>query len=237
MARRYQDFPYWTSFISREHMKNIQVNKLFKAFDKLQYIHGDKNLFSVYGAGCINHPKVFLLFMNPTGRNVSCDKKRVWIRAPRLWTKNIWKLLTALWMISKKTFEQIQKLKPQERTEIFSLEVYQELANNNVYISNLAKCTQTDARPLKDNVFKEYLDLIYQEISCVQPQYIISFGNQVSSILLDQKITVSGYTKDKHEILTINKQTYQVYPSFYPVGQGMRNMPQAIERILHILKY
>lgn len=139
-------------------------------------------------------------------------------------------------MISKKTFEQIQQFKPQERTEAFSLEVYQELANNKVYISNLAKCTQADARPLKDKVFKDYLELIYQEIEEVQPEYVISFGNQVSSILLNKKITVSTYAKDDHKILNIKKQTYKVYPTFYPVGQGMRNMPQSIARIQYILQ-
>ena len=55
-----------------ENMKDLQLPQLFDAFDKLQQIHGDKNLLSVYGAGCIKQPKLFLLFMNPTGRNVSC---------------------------------------------------------------------------------------------------------------------------------------------------------------------
>jgi hypothetical protein len=47
-------------------MKDIQLTHLFDAFDKLQHIHGDKKLFSVYGAGCKKKPKLFLLFMNPT---------------------------------------------------------------------------------------------------------------------------------------------------------------------------
>ncbi|MCX6825081.1 MAG: hypothetical protein NTY80_02540 [candidate division SR1 bacterium] len=217
-------------------MKELQVTKLFKEFDKLQSTHGDKKLLSVYGAGCKKRPKLFLLFMNPTGRNVSCIKGRQGIRAPRLGTKNIRKILFAIGTISKKTFEHIQKLKPNERTEKFSLEIYQEIAESNVYISNLAKCTQTDARPLKDSVFKEYLDLIYEEINEAQPEHIVSFGNQVSSIILSKKITVSGYIKDKHEILQVRKKSYKVYPTFYPVGLGMRNMPKAIERIKNILK-
>jgi len=55
-------------------MKDIQLTQLFKAFDILQQIHGDKKLLSVYGAGCIQRPKIFLLFMNPTGKNISCIK-------------------------------------------------------------------------------------------------------------------------------------------------------------------
>ena len=216
-------------------MKDIQLTHLFPAFQHLQHIHGDKKLFPVYGAWCTKRPKLFLLFMNPTGRNISCTNEWKWLRAPRLGTKNIWKLLTSLWTISKETFDHIQKLKPTERTESFSLKVYQEIASNGVYISNLAKCTQTDARPLKDSVFKEYLDLIYEEIDHIKPQHIISFGNQVSSIVLNKKVTVSSYIKNNHEPLHIKKNNYKVYPTFYPVGQGMRNLPKAITKVQYIL--
>ena len=216
-------------------MQDIQIPKLFPAFDKLQHIHGDSNLLSVYGAGCKKNPKLFLLFMNPTGRNVSCIPWWKWLRAPRLWTKNIWKLLSALWAISPTSYEHIQKLKPQERTEQFSLDLYTEIANNGIYISNLAKCTQTDARPLPDSVFKEYLSLIYDEIDYIKPQHIVTFGNQVSSIVLNKKITVSAYQDDNYEELTIKKQLYKIYPTYYPVGQWMRNLPNAIARIQKIL--
>lgn len=216
-------------------MKDIQLTKLFAAYDKLQDIHWDKTLLSVYGAGQLKRPKLFLLFMNPTWRNVSCIPWWKWIHAPRLWTKNIRKLLAAIWSISKTTFEHIQKMRPNNRTEQFSLEVYKEIADNNTYISNLAKCTQTDARPLPDGIFKEYLDLICEEIDEIKPQHIITFGNQVSSILLDKKVMVSEYTKNDHELLTVKNDSYNVYPTFYPVGQGMKNMPKAIQRIQDIL--
>lgn len=216
-------------------MKDIQLSHLFDAFDMLQDIHGDRTLHPVYGAGCTKHPKMFLLFMNPTGKNVSCSKEWKWLRAPRLGTKNIWKLLYSIWSISKNTFDHIQSLTAKQRTEEFSLSVYKELADNGFYISNLAKCTQTDARPLKDKVFKEYLDLIYQEIEDIQPQHIISFGNQVSSIVLGKKVTVSSYMKDDHDVLKIKKNSYKVYPTFYPVGQGMRNLPNAIARVQYII--
>lgn len=216
-------------------MKDIQLIHLFAAFDVLQDIHWDRKLNPVYGAGCTKHPKIFLLFMNPTGKNVSCNKEWKWLRAPRLGTKNIWKLLMAIWAISKHTFEHIQSLTAKQRTEKFSLSVYKELAKNSFYISNLAKCTQTDARPLKDKVFKEYLDLIYQEIEAIQPQHIISFGNQVSSIVLDKKVTVGSYVRDDHETLKIKNHIYKIYPTFYPVGQGMRNLPKAIKKIQYII--
>jgi hypothetical protein len=57
----------------------------------------------------------------------------------------------------------------------------------------------------------------------------------VSSILLWKNIKVSDYVGDKYETLIIGKKKYKVYPTFYPVGQGTRNMPLAIERIKKII--
>ncbi|KKP29559.1 MAG: phage SPO1 DNA polymerase-related protein [Parcubacteria group bacterium GW2011_GWA2_31_28] len=69
----------------------MQVTSLFEEFDKLQSIHGDKDLDSIYGCGEINNPSLCLVFMNPTARNVSSDKKWNCLKAPWIGTKNIWK--------------------------------------------------------------------------------------------------------------------------------------------------
>ena len=50
-------------------MKNI-INQ----YNKLQDIYGSKNLNSVYGFGKEHNPKVALVFMNPTKRNIATDK-------------------------------------------------------------------------------------------------------------------------------------------------------------------
>ncbi len=174
--------------------------------------------------------------MNPTGKNNSADPQWKGIHAPRLWTKNVWKIFFAANIISKETFDTIQSMKPRDRTPEFSKKLYQEIADKKVYITNLAKCTQVDARPLHDKVFKEYLKYTLQEIQEINPKKIIAFGNQVSSILLGRPIKVSEYKKDEHEELIIDGKKFRVYPTFYPVGQGMRNMPAAIERIVYVMK-
>jgi len=46
----------------------MQVTSLFEEFDKLQSIHGDKDLDSIYGCGEINNPSLCLVFMNPTAK-------------------------------------------------------------------------------------------------------------------------------------------------------------------------
>lgn len=212
----------------------MQVEKIKKDIDKLQSLYGDCSLASIYGAGCIKNPKVMFIFMNPTGKNVSAYPTWKGLRAPWLGTKNVWNIFYNLGFISKNNFQKVRDLKPTQWTEKFSFEIYSELSKNKVYITNLAKCTQIDARPLKDKIFRNYLDIIFEEVLSIDPKFIISFGNQVSSILLGKKILVGSY-KNSNEILNIKGKKFKIYPVHYPVGQGMRNMPLAIKRIKSIL--
>lgn len=213
----------------------LQLQKLFEKFDNLQKKFWDQRLNSIYGAWCTKKPDLFLIFMNPTGKNIASDKNRSWLQAPRLGTKNIWKLFSKIGLISESIFDKIYWMKTIDRKPDFCLDIYTWLAKDKIYITNLAKCTQMDARHLHDNVFKEYLELIYQEIEIINPRKIICFGNQVSSILLGKNIKVSDYQKYEYEKLKIKNKTYKIYPSFYPVWQGMRNMDKAIMRIKNII--
>lgn len=214
----------------------MQLKVLQKRIDDLHKLHGHSSLKPISGAGCIKNPKVMFVFMNPTGRNVSSCPKWRGLRAPWIGTKNVWRLFYELGILPKHYFQKIQKLKSEEWTTDFATEVYKEIAKKKVYITNLAKCTQVDARPLKDNVFKNYLDVMSEEILLINPKFIFTFGNQVSSILLTEPISVSKYKGRQKEILEIRKKKFSVYPVYYPVGQGQRNLPLAIKRIKGIIK-
>jgi len=73
------------------------------------------------------------------------------------------------------------------------------------------------------------------EINSVNPKNIITFGNQVSSVLLDKNIKVSEYRK-KYDLIDVNGSKVKVFPVYYPVGQGMRNIKKAKEDIDWIRK-
>ncbi len=213
----------------------MQLTKLHPHFDRLQQQYGDKSLSAIYWAGCIEKPKVCFVFMNPTGRNVSAQPEWEGIRAPWLGFKQVWKLFFELDLISKELYLQTQG-SAIGRTPDFVEKLFGELANKRVYVTNLAKCTQADAAALRNNVFREYLELMHQEIEMLQPENIITFGNQVTSILADKNVSVSNYENiDQHEKLIIGNQTYKIYPCRYPVGMGYRNKDKAMERIRSIL--
>lgn len=124
-------------------------------------------------------------------------------------------------------------MKSGDWTEEFCVEVYKEVKNNNLYITNLAKCTQEDARSLPDAVFKEYRDLFLEEMDIVKPNKIILFGNQISSIILNKKISMSEVRKTKMQLKTKNN-LFDCYCVYYPVGNGFFNTPKAIEDVKYI---
>lgn len=212
----------------------MKIENLKKEYDKLQLKYGVKELDPIYNGGCENNPDICFVFMNPTGRNVASLKTWTGRKSPWIGTKNIWKLFKEVGLLSENIYKDIQSKKPKDWDYEFSDYVYEELTNNKIFITNLGKCTQIDARPLSDEVLKKYLELLFKEIDIIKPKVIITFGNQVSSIVLNKKISVSENRKVCHE-LVVGKNKYKVYPVYYPVGNGIFNIDKSIEDIKWII--
>lgn len=212
----------------------MQISDLVEEYDKLQMKYGAIELDSIYNGGCCLKPDICFVFMNPTGRNIASSKSWKGRKSPWIGTKNIWKLFYSVGLLSDETYKDILRRKPKEWDYEFSDYVYNEVEKNKVFITNLGKCTQIDARPLSDEVLGKYLDLLLKEIDIIKPKVIITFGNQVSSIVLNKKISVSENRKTYHEI-EVNNAMYRVYPVYYPVGNGIFNIDKAIEDIKWII--
>ena len=211
------------------------MKNLIKQYDELQDTYGSKELNSVYGCGEDCNPRVALVFMNPTKRNIATDKSWEGLRAQWLGTKQIWEFLSKCELFSSNINEEIKSKKPKDWTPEFCKYVYSEVKKQKLWITNLAKCTQDDARPLSDSIFIQYKDLLKEELKLVNPQKIFFFGNQVSSIMLEQSISVST-ARQKKFLLEINGKEFESYALFYPVGNGRFNQHKAIEDIKEILK-
>ncbi len=212
----------------------MNIKDLNVEYDKLQLEYGEPTLSSIYNGGCEKNPDVCFVFMNPTGKNIASTREWKGRRSPWIGTKNIWKLFYRIGIIDRDLFDNIQSKKACEWTEEFADLVYKEIENKKVFITNLGKCTQIDARPLPDRVLKEYLELLYKEIEIINPKKIIVFGNQVSSIFLNKKICVKSVRRQEFK-MKIGDKEYPVYSVFYPIGNGMRNIDLAVEDLNYIL--
>lgn len=211
----------------------MKLEDLKVKYDRLQKKYGAKELDSIYNGGCTENPDICFVFMNPTGRNIASSKEWKGIKSPWIGTKNIWDLFYRLDLMNEKIYKTIKTIKSSEWTEQFAEEVYEDVKKHKYFITNLGKCTQVDARVLPNSVYEEYLDLLKQEIEIINPKTIVLFGNQVSSIVLNQKISVSKCRKQlfKQEI---NGKEYNCYSVYYPVGNGRFNIDKAIEDIKYI---
>lgn len=207
--------------------------ELIRQFDCLQEKFGSHNRHSVYGGGCDKNPKLCLVFINPTARNIATNREWKGIRCQWLGTKQVWNFLTSAGLFDEHLNSQIQSMKPKDWTFDFCEKIYKEVENQKIYITNLAKCTQDDARELSDEVFRNYLELFFEEMKLVNPQKIILFGNQISSIILGKKVSVSQCRK-KCEKLNIGRNSFDCFPVYYPVGNGRFNAPKAVEDLIYI---
>lgn len=210
-------------------MENIN-----REYDRLQCKYGSSELTAVYGGGDMNSPRVALVFMNPTRRNVATSIDWTGIKAQWLGTKQIWEFLYKCGLFSEDLMLDIKSKKPIDWTEDYCSKVYQEVSKNRVWITNLAKCSQDDARPLPDEVFMQYRDLLLDELKIVNPEKILLFGNQVSSIVLGEDISVSQARRHRYD-LDIDGKSYECYAVYYPVGNGRFNQDKAVEDIVDIL--
>lgn len=214
----------------------MKLEDLNKYYDKLQKKYGAKELDSIYNGGCINNPDICFVFMNPTGRNIASLKSWKGLKSPFIGAKSIWDLFYSLNLIDEHIYKKIKEIKGTEWTEDFANIVYDDVKKHKYFITNLGKCTQVDARVLKDSVFLEYLEYLKKEFNIVKPKVIILFGNQVSSIVLNEKISVSQVRK-KCFIKNINGEDYKFYSVYYPIGNGRFNIDKSIEDIKWIIEH
>ena len=210
------------------------LEELNKEYDKLQLKYGASELDSIYNGGCDKHPDICFVFMNPTGRNIASSKTWKGLKSPWIGTKNIWDLFYSVGLLDENIYDKIKSIKGKEWTEEFAEHVYDNVKKHKYFITNLGKCTQLDARELPDYVFEKYLYLLEKEFEIIKPKVIILFGNQVSSIVLNQKISVSQCRKKKF-IKKIGNNEYKCYSVYYPVGNGRFNIDKSIEDIKWII--
>ena len=207
------------------------LEELEKKYAKLQKKYGDPSLDSITFGGCLDNPDVCFVFMNPTARNITASKSWKGIKSPWVGTKNVWNLFNKIGVVDDMLYQKIKAIKGKEWTYDFAEEVYEQVRKNKFYITNLAKCTQLDARELPDSIFKDYLSLFMKEMEIVNPKVIILFGNLVSSIVLGEKISVSNVRKKEFLL----KDKFKCYSVYYPVGNGAFNVDKSIEDILYII--
>ncbi len=210
--------------------EKMNLAELNEKYDEMQLIYGDPGLRSVFYGGCMENPDICFVFMNPTGKNIASCPDWTGMRAPWIGTKNIWDLFVAIGKFDEEIYREIKSRKPKDWTSEFADRVYSEITQNKIYLTNLGKCTQTDAAMIPNRIFSEYSALLEREIEIIAPKAVVLFGNQVSTVFLKQNISVSQCRRKQFD-KEIGGKVFRCFPVFYPVGNGRANIGKSIEDI------
>lgn len=141
--------------------------------------------------------------MNSTSKNIVFEPSWNGIRSPWIGTKNIWNLFVATNLFDVDIYNEIKSKKANEWDKEFAEKIYDEMKRNKMFITNLGKCTQIDARPIQNSVYEKYLNLLEKEIETVIPKVIILFGNQVSIVFLKEKNQFHYVEKNLQKLLMV----------------------------------
>lgn len=216
------------------------LQQLYTTFDACKRCKTQKNpLKHILGGGKTKNPRFLFLFINPTHKNISSYSNYEGSRRyPFIGVRHFYKLLSSAGFVDKIIIGNIYnngwKTEDEKRIE-------NSLIKNDVYLTNLVKCTQPHPEnPTKDIIIQD-LPLLYKEIDIVKPTYIVTFGKLTYQTLTNQDIRLKDkleevkkgtYQPDKS--LNIINETYPILPCYFPVGRG--NPPKALQILSYIKK-
>ncbi|MCK4967858.1 MAG: hypothetical protein KAS12_02280 [Candidatus Aenigmarchaeota archaeon] len=214
--------------------------EVYKKFDNCKRCKRSINpLKHILGGGKFKRPQFLFLFINPTHSNIASHQdyqgKR---RFPFIGVRHFYRLLSMAGFMDKAIIEKIYKRKWQTNDENI---IEQSLIKNNVYITNLIKCTQSNPDNPKKQIINDDFSLIQEEIKIVSPKYIVTFGNLVFKAITNRSIVL----KDCLKAMKVNKyqpfksiailgKKYNVLPCYFPIGRG--NPKKAVEILTYIKK-
>jgi len=214
-----------------------ELLKIYKEFDNCQRCKKENNPLShILGGGKFIKPRFLFLFINPTHLNISSHKNyQGQRRYPFIGVRYFYRLLSKAGFVDKKLVDNIYKRGWQIEDEY---RIEQSLTENEVYITNLVKCTQLHPDNPTKVIIEENLPLLKEEINIVSPRYLVAFGKLVFKVLTNEDILlkeclkrIKDDTYHPFQSIDILGKQYDVLPCYFPIGRGRPR------QALQILKY
>ena len=180
-------------------------------------------LVSIYGGGAYKQPKLALVFMNPTSRNLS--SRSLWLgpRFPFVGVYRIWHLLATCDLLSADFVAQLPK-SPKAWTVNTAISLQKELISRQLYVTNVIKETAVDSSLPPKAMFAKYETLLHDELAVVKPKLTIALGGFAYRSLTGENIRLANAYEqmlDCSEILRVKTRYRQtVVPCYFPVGRG-----------------
>lgn len=201
----------------RQALKNKVDNCPFCAKEKNRLQH-------ILGGGAIRNPCFFFVLINPTYRNITSDPDHKGPRIPFMGVSSFWRILVESGFLPKSLYF-TTKRRTWDKRDIEL--VNRTLVENRIYLTNLVKCTRSNAE-LPDKARTAWgLKILKEEIAITRPKLIITFGQPPFKALTGKNINLSEYYKDIgsgrirfYSSGLIGDKEYKVFPTYFPTGRG-----------------
>ena len=209
------------------------LEDLWKEVETLNQRHfPDNHLRPILGGGRTSRPRMMFVFINPTVRNISSNRKWKGPRFPFIGTRQVWKVFHRAGLFDDGLMEYITD------NNTWSLEftdaVLSFLKRRSFYFTNLVKWTGHDAALPNSEKIRLFLPILKKEIEIVQPEHIVAFGLLPFESITGQKLTLREYYSEvmrtkrlTHFDVGIGSNMRKVIPCYFPVGRG--NPERAVE--------
>lgn len=218
---------------------DLQLTSVLKGLDTISTTHhGNHTLDAISGAGQTNKPKLALVFINPTHRNISTQKKWEGIKAPWIGCNNIWKLFVDAGLIEESIYAKMLVF-GKEWPEAFADEVYRHVQKRELYITNIVKWAGLDAKLPEKSKMEIYLPLLMQELGELNADKIVLFGQLTFDAVIRGMGLHYSFKQLNEAALKNSDIPYvptrygRIVACYFPVGQGIKNVKKA-EEILRL---
>ena len=197
------------------------MQKLYERADDCKFCKTDRNLLQhIHGFGALN-PKLMLILVNPTYRNLSSDPNYKGARFPFIGVRQFWKVLVDGGLIDRNVAHGLLLRKDwnTKHTE----QIKHELIRNKLFLTNIVKCCYSHSSYPDKRVVKDQAKVLIEEIRIVNPRKIVAFGGLVYKTLTGKNIMLSEYwKKDMIEKSTevISGLNVIIEPCYFPIGRG-----------------
>lgn len=195
------------------------------------------NLMPILGGGKTRNPKFMFVFINPTAKNISSDRKWAGPRFPFIGTRQVWRIFHRAGLFDDELMQKINN------SSYWSLDLTDKvlafLKEKSFYFTNIVKRTGNDAALPDAEKIKMFLPILEREIQLVRPHKIITFGLIPFENMTGQKIKLKDYYSDviNDRRLRSYKIRYgafktEIIPCYFPVGRGDPGKAVEILRLL-----
>lgn len=191
----------------------------------------------VPGGGCVNEPRLMLVLIHPTPRNVTAHAGWDCRRFPMAGKTRFWRILAAAGLVPPTLPEQLDALGPTPA----AVEMLAKQARRcGLYLAHAVKCVDGGSTVPAARSLAHGWGILRQEIEIVQPRAVVALGLMPFHMLTGRTVRLSDELwRARHGASLsypshpVAGREYPVYPCYFPTGRGN---PAAATEMLRLLR-